>query len=117
MSATILIVDDEAHARQFISSFLHSLNYETIEAATLEEARQHIRQGKGDIVLLDVNLPDGYGPDLLEETANMSLRPPMILITGVGDIDMAVEAMKNGAHDFLEKPIKFPASKNQSNVP
>ncbi len=108
MSATILIVDDEAHARQFISGFLHSLQYETIEAATLEEARQHMRQGKGDIILLDVNLPDGYGPDLLEETANMPLRPPIILITGVGDIDMAVEAMKNGAHDFLQKPIKFP---------
>jgi two-component system response regulator AtoC len=108
MSATILIVDDEDHARQFISSFLHSIQYETIEAATLEEARQHMRQGKGDIILLDVNLPDGYGPDLLEETANMPLRPPIILITGVGDIEMAVEAMKNGAHDFLQKPIKFP---------
>ncbi len=109
MSATILIVDDEDHSRQFISSFLHSLNYETIDAATMEGARQHIRQGKGDIILLDVNLPDGYGPDLLEETANIPLRPPIILITGVGDIDMAVEAMKNGAHDFLEKPIKLPA--------
>ncbi len=109
MTATLLIVDDEANARQFISGFLHSLQYETFEAASLEEARQLIRQGKGDIILLDVNLPDGYGPDLLEETANMALRPPMILITGVGDIDMAVEAMKNGAHDFLEKPIKLPA--------
>ncbi len=109
MSATILIVDDEDHARQFITSFLHSLDYETIDAATMEEARQHIRKGKGDIILLDVNLPDGYGPDLLEETANMALRPPIILITGEGDIDMAVEAMKNGAHDFLQKPIKFPA--------
>jgi DNA-binding NtrC family response regulator len=109
MSATILIVDDEAHARQFISSFLHSLQYETIEAANLGEARQFIRQGKGDIILLDVNLPDGYGPDLLEETANMAVRPPIILITGVGDIDMAVDAMKNGAHDFLQKPIKFPS--------
>jgi DNA-binding NtrC family response regulator len=109
MSATILIVDDEAHARQFISSFLHSLQYETIEAANLGEARQFIRQGKGDIILLDVNLPDGYGPDLLEETSNMAVRPPIILITGVGDIDMAVDAMKNGAHDFLQKPIKFPS--------
>ncbi len=109
MSATILIVDDEAHARQFISSFLHTLEYETIEAATYAEAQQQIRQGRGDIILLDVNLPDGYGPNLLEETASMAFRPPVILITGYGDIDMAVDAMRNGAHDFLQKPIKFDA--------
>lgn len=109
MSATILIVDDEAHARQFISSFLHTLEYETIEAATYAEALQQVRQGRGDIILLDVNLPDGYGPNLLEETAKMPVRPPVILITGYGDIDMAVEAMRNGAHDFLQKPIKFDA--------
>jgi two-component system, NtrC family, response regulator AtoC len=56
---------------------------------------------------LDVMLPDGYGPDLLTETASMQMRPPIIMITGYGDIDMAVVAMKNGAHDFLTKPIQF----------
>jgi DNA-binding NtrC family response regulator len=52
-------------------------------------------------------LPDGYGPSLLEETAYQPLRPPIILITAYGDVDMAVEAMKNGAHDFLQKPIQL----------
>jgi DNA-binding NtrC family response regulator len=54
-----------------------------------------------------VQLPDGYGPNLLEETALIVPRPPVILITAYGDIEMAVDAMKNGAHDFLQKPIQL----------
>jgi len=75
--------------------------------ATLTEARQALQRGSADIILLDVQLPDGYGPSLLDETAHMPMRPPIIIITAYGDIDMAVEAMKNGAHDFLQKPIQL----------
>ena len=50
---------------------------------------------------------DGYGPDLLEETLHYPVRPPIILITAFGEIEMAVEAMKNGAHDFIQKPVEF----------
>lgn len=107
MSNTILIVDDEDHARQNIGSFLKSKGYEVIEAATLNEARIAIQRGNADIILLDVQLPDGYGPSLLDETARLPARPPIILITAYGDIDMAVDAMKNGAHDFLQKPIQL----------
>lgn len=107
MSATILVVDDEENARLIITSFLTPKGYEVIGAATLGEARQHIARGRADIILLDVQLPDGYGPSLLEETARLPLRPPIILITAYGDIEMAVEAMKNGAHDFLQKPIQL----------
>jgi len=59
------------------------------------------------VVLLDVNLPDGYGPNLLYETRDLPNRPMIILITAHGDIEMAVEAMKNGAFDFLTKPIQL----------
>lgn len=107
MSATILIVDDEDNARRNMSEFLVTRGYETIGAASLAEARQHIQKGDGDIILLDVQLPDGYGPNLLEETSASHVRPPIILITAYGDIEMAVEAMKNGAHDFLTKPIQL----------
>ncbi len=109
MTATILIVDDEENARQNMITFLGGRGYETIGVATLGEARQHLRQGRGDIVLLDVQLPDGYGPSLLEEVAALPLRPPVILITAYGDVEMAVDAMKNGAHDFLQKPISLAA--------
>lgn len=107
MSATILVVDDEENARLNISAFLQGKGYEVIGASTLAEARQQIRQGLADIILLDVQLPDGYGPSLLEESASWAARPPIILITAYGDIEMAVEAMKNGAHDFLQKPIQL----------
>ncbi|MCC6148530.1 MAG: sigma-54-dependent Fis family transcriptional regulator, partial [Anaerolineaceae bacterium] len=107
MSITILIVDDEDNARQNIGAFLTTRGYEVIDVATLGEARKCLEKGDGDIILLDVELPDGYGPNLLLETSTLAFRPPIILITAYGDIDMAVEAMKNGAHDFLSKPFEF----------
>lgn len=105
MSITILIIDDEDNARQNIGAFLTGRGYEVIGVATLAEARKCLEKGDGDVVILDVQLPDGYGPNLLIETAHQPFRPPIILITAYGDIDMAVEAMKNGAHDFLTKPF------------
>lgn len=107
MSITVLIVDDEDNARQNISDYLTPLGYEVLGAATLAEARIFLQRGDGDVVLLDVSLPDGYGPSLLYETENQPMRPPIIIITAHGDIDMAVDAMKNGAHDFLTKPIQL----------
>lgn len=107
MTATILLVDDEKNARNNIGSYLESEGYEVLLAADLKTARKHLAAQEADIVLLDVQLPDGYGPDLLVETAQLANRPPIIMITAHGKIDMAVEAMKNGAHDFIQKPIKF----------
>ncbi len=107
MTATILLVDDEKNARNNIGTYLESEGYEVLLAADLETARKHLAAQEADIVLLDVQLPDGYGPDLLAETAQLPNRPPIIMITAHGKIDMAVEAMKNGAHDFIQKPIKF----------
>ena len=105
MSYTILIIDDEEHARNNISEYLKTSGYEVFEAGTLKEGRKHIDNGDGDVIILDVQLPDGYGLDFLTEIASLPQKPPVILITGYGDIQMAVDAMKNGAHDFLTKPI------------
>lgn len=105
MSYTILIIDDEEHARNNISEYLKTSGYEVFEAGTLKEARKHINNGDGDVIILDVQLPDGYGLDFLTEIGSLPQKPPVILITGYGDIEMAVDAMKNGAHDFLTKPI------------
>lgn len=107
MSFTVLIVDDEETFRCNTEDFLTARGYETRGAASLAEARTCLQRGDADVVLLDVQLPDGYGPNLLYETANLPVRPPIILITAFGDIEMAVDAMKNGAHDFLTKPIQF----------
>jgi DNA-binding NtrC family response regulator len=105
MSATVLIVDDEAPARNFISEALSDAGYEAIEAGSLKEANKIIDTGAADIVLLDVMLPDGSGLTLLDRLSMESPRPPVILITAFGEVDTAVEAMKKGAQDFLQKPL------------
>lgn len=105
MTASVLVVDDEETARLVVSEFLRSKGYEVLSAGTLTDARKIISEGATDIIILDVRLPDGYGPHLLAETARLPLRPQTIIITAHGDIGMAVEAMKNGAHDFIEKPL------------
>ena len=107
MSLTVLIVDDEKNARLNISKYLNNKGYSTTEAATLKDAKKELSKNNADIVLLDAQLPDGYGPTLIEETSHNINRPPIIMITAYGDIDMAVNAMKNGAHDFFQKPIEL----------
>jgi len=105
MSFTILIVDDEENTRLPIKTYLTDKGYEVIEAGTLNQARGFINKGIGDVVLMDKQLPDGNGLNLLYETATMPVRPPFIMITGYGTINDAVDAMKNGALDFITKPI------------
>lgn len=107
MAQTILIVEDEENARLNIAEFLETKGYQTKGVGTLADARVSLEKDDADIILLDVTLPDGYGPILLEETMHQKYRPPIIIITGYGDIDTAVEAMKSGASDFLTKPIDF----------
>lgn len=107
MSISILFVEDEVNARQNIGQFLKDKGYELLEAGTLAEARVFLQKGSGDVVLLDVELPDGYGPTLLYEIGAMPVRPPVIIVTAHKDIETAVDAMKNGASDFLTKPVDF----------
>jgi DNA-binding NtrC family response regulator len=107
MTATILIVDDEDTARSFVSQALADAGYETLEAGNLAQAIQAIDTGAADIVLLDVFLPDGSGLSLLDRIARENPSPPVIVVTAFGEVDMAVEAMKRGAQDFLQKPLDF----------
>ena len=105
MSYTVLIIDDAKSARMNIAEYLGDNGYEVLEAGSIKEAKENIKQGNADVLILDVNLPDGLGTELLMEINSQPVRLPVIMITGYGDIEMAVEAMKNGAHDFLAKPI------------
>ncbi|MFP3854542.1 MAG: sigma-54-dependent transcriptional regulator [Anaerolineales bacterium] len=105
MSATVLIVDDEETARSFVHEALRDAEYEAIEAGNLAEAHKVLDTGSADIVLLDLNLPDGSGMSLLDRISRENPSPPVILITAYGEVDTAVEAMKMGAQDFLQKPL------------
>jgi len=105
MSATVLIVDDEDLARENVRETLTDAGYEAIEAGDLSQAHKYIDEGAADIVLLDVMLPDGSGLTLLDRIELENPSPPVILITAFGEVDTAVEAMKKGAQDFLQKPL------------
>ena len=107
MSISVMIVDDEENARLNIGAFLSEKGFELVLCDTLSKAREALQRGEADIVLLDVDLPDGYGPSLLFDIAQLPFQPLVIIITAFGDIDMAVDAMKKGAKDFLTKPIDF----------
>jgi len=105
MTATVLLVDDEASAREFVSQALTDAGYETLQAGDLKGAMKAIEAGAADIILLDVVLPDGSGLSLLDRIAQENPSPPVILITAFGEVEIAVEAMKKGAQDFLQKPL------------
>lgn len=107
MSFSVLIVDDEENARVNISTYLNAGDYEVIQADSIKKAKDQFNKNDVDIIILDVDLKDGKGTDLLVELNAMPVRVPVIMITGFGDIEMAVDAMKNGAHDFITKPIDF----------
>jgi len=102
---TVLVVDDEPTPRSFLQKTLLDKGYGTVEAGTVAEAQSHLDLGHADIVLLDIQLPDGSGMRLLERLANEQPNLPIIIITGYGDIETAVDAMQAGAQDFLTKPI------------
>jgi DNA-binding NtrC family response regulator len=105
MSATVLVVDDEELARDNICETLRDAGYEAIEAGDLSQAVDSIEAGRADLIFLDVMLPDGSGLSLLDRISLENPSPPVIVITAFGDVDTAVEAMKKGALDFLQKPL------------
>ncbi len=106
MSYSILVIDDDEKARKAIGDYLRHSKFEVLEGSTLKEAKESISRNTCDILLLDVQLPDGYGLNLLKETSGVANSPLIIMITAHGDIEMAVDAMRNGAHDFIQKPIE-----------
>ncbi|MGD2253620.1 MAG: sigma-54 dependent transcriptional regulator [Anaerolineales bacterium] len=107
MSLTVLVVDDEESARNFVSEALRDAKYEVVEAGDLASAKKAIDAGTADIILLDVVLPDGSGLSLLDHVALQNPRPPVILITAHAEVDMAVDAMKKGAQDLVQKPLNL----------
>ena len=108
VSPKILIVDDSESDRVSYVRYLQSdeeHSYCIVEAETLEEGLELWRSQQPDIVLLDINLPDGDGLEFLEEigTDQAINKLPVIMLTGQGDERIAVRAMKLGAADYLVK--------------
>jgi two-component system nitrogen regulation response regulator NtrX len=101
---SILIVDDEQNILASLQGALSREGYQVDGASTLAQGRSKLREAY-DFVLLDVWFPDGSGLDLLAEIAPSAPETVVIMMSGHGTIDTAVQATKLGAFDFLEKPI------------
>lgn len=104
--ATILVVDDELGIRALLSEILTDEGHSVELAENAAQARAARERARPDLVLLDIWMPDVDGVTLLKEwNACALLTMPVIMMSGHGTIDTAVEATKNGAIAFLEKPI------------
>ncbi len=101
----ILIVDDEPLIRQSLYEILRIEGYRVQMASSGEEATEIVKNNKIDIVLTDLKLPKMNGIELLTKIKKDSKETEIIVITGYGSIETAVEAMKNGAFDYVTKPI------------
>jgi DNA-binding NtrC family response regulator len=102
----ILVVDDEVGIRELLSEILEDEGYQVRLAENAGQAREVRTQGRPDLVLLDIWMPDTDGITLLKEWASSGLLTmPVVMMSGHGTIDTAVEATRIGAYDFLEKPI------------
>ncbi|MBM96424.1 MAG: DNA-binding response regulator [Oceanospirillaceae bacterium] len=104
VDATIYIVDDDEDFRTSMQWLLESANHKVV---TFESARDFLTNFKGGVgcMLLDVRMPDVNGLALQQIMQERGIHMPIIVISGHGDIQMAVSAMKQGAMDFLEKPF------------
>lgn len=103
--AIILIIDDEPDITATLGRFFERSRHEVLVAHTAEEGIATFRRARPDLVLLDLHLPDMSGLDVL--SALQSMEAVVIMITGQGDIEVAVEAMRAGAENFLPKPVEL----------
>jgi DNA-binding NtrC family response regulator len=107
MKGKVLVVDDEKLIRWSLRENLAKSGYEVVEAEKGSDAIKAFSEALPDIVLLDVNLPDTSGIDVLRSVKTVDKDIPVIIITAFGNIQTAVDAMKFGAYDFIEKPFEI----------
>lgn len=101
----ILLVEDKESLRQALRLTLENAGYSVTEAADVGSASMALASEPVRLVLTDLRLPSGSGLDVLRIVKSTDQEVPVLLMTGYGTIDEAVQAMKQGAHDFLQKPV------------
>jgi DNA-binding NtrC family response regulator len=102
--ARLLLVEDEAYVRASLAEILRARGYEVVEAERLGPALELLGHSPFDVVLTDFRLPDGDGLELVRRAQALAADVPIVVLTGQGTIDSAVECLKSGASDYLLKP-------------
>ena len=103
----LLIVDDDSSLREFLEIFLAKEGYKVDSAETGQEALEKVKNSSYSLVITDVRMPGMDGVELLKRLKSLDANLPVILITAFASLDAAVDAMKEGAWDYLTKPFKI----------
>ncbi len=105
---TVLVVDDDETMREVLELRLRKWGFQVLLASDASEAEKVAEEADPDVILSDVVMPRLSGLDLVRKLQGEGPGRPMILLTAHGTVDMAVEAMKSGALDFITKPVNYP---------
>lgn len=104
-SGSLLVVDDDRHIQNAMADYLRSLGHRTETASTCNEAIERMEEFPFEVVVCDVNLPDSDGFQLLQWARENTPDTSIVMLTGFGTIESAVEAIRMGAFDYLTKPV------------
>lgn len=105
---TLLIIDDEDSILHAFRRAFHPPDFALHTASSADEGLELLPKVKPDVVILDVHLPDASGLQAFERVHDADARLPVILVTGHGTTDLAIEAIRRGAYDYLLKPLELP---------
>ncbi|WP_306599683.1 sigma-54 dependent transcriptional regulator [Geothrix sp. 21YS21S-2] len=105
----ILLIEDDPSVRHGMAAFLRANDLEVQEAENCKQAMELYRSGNPDVVVADYSLPDGTSLDILAQVKRLNESTPFIILTAHGSIDLAVRAIKEGAEQFLTKPVESKA--------
>ena len=103
--ATVFVIDDDASMRDSLKWFLQTVGLPAETFASAEEFLESFSGDRPGCIVLDVRMPESSGLELQERLKDEPAAPPILMISGHGDVPMAVRAMQNGAFDFIEKPV------------
>jgi two-component system C4-dicarboxylate transport response regulator DctD len=104
MSGTVLLVEDDEALRASLAQALDLEGLDVIQTAQFAQVRRVLRANFNGVVLTDIRMPGQDGFEVLRLARSIDPEIPVVMLTGAGDVPMAIRAMKEGAHDFLEKP-------------
>src|SRR5581483_12320509 len=101
----IIVLEDDLIGRKNLEQQLRQRRYDVASTGTIAGAHEFLAKDTFDLMFVDVRLPDGEGTDLLRELQSRPQKPLIVMITGFGSVESAVECMRNGAFDYLLKPF------------